>query len=119
MKFLSVLLLLLLSTLSFASEDEVRAQELFKLVRCMTCHGQSINDSESHLAQVMRKHIRDEIKSGKSDEEILDYIEDRYGKEAILKTSFSLETFWLWCAPFLLLAFLLFRYKKLFHNRSV
>lgn len=80
----------------------------------MTCQGQSINDSEAHLAQVMRQHIRDEIKLGKSDDEILTYIADRYGSEVILKTNFNSETIWLWCVPFLLFSYLALQLRKSF-----
>ncbi|MBB2680774.1 UNVERIFIED_ORG: cytochrome c-type biogenesis protein CcmH [Rhizobium esperanzae] len=81
---------------------EVRARTLSAELRCMVCQNQSIDDSNAELAKDLRLLVRERIKDGDSDEEVLNYIVSRYGEFVLLKPRFSMKTVLLWGAPALL-----------------
>ncbi len=100
-------------------KHEERARNISKNIRCMVCQNQSIDDSSSTLAKDLRILIRDEIKNGKSDNEIYDFLTKRYGDFILLKPPLNLSTLALWFLPFifLIIGFLVLylynkRYKK-------
>ena len=84
-------------------EQEIRARNISKNIRCVICQNQSIDESNSPLAKDLRILIRDKIKSGKTDKEIYNFLTDRYGDFVLLKPAFKLNTIILWIFPFLLL----------------
>ncbi|PCK78610.1 cytochrome c-type biogenesis protein [Rhizobium sophoriradicis] len=81
---------------------EARARTLSAELRCMVCQNQSIDDSNAELAKDLRLLVRERIKDGDSDEEVLDYIVSRYGEFVLLKPRFNPKTVLLWGAPVLL-----------------
>nr|WP_298682274.1 cytochrome c-type biogenesis protein [uncultured Dongia sp.] len=82
---------------------EARARKLMKDVRCVVCQAQSIDESDAGIANDMRRLIRSEIASGKSDDEIRHYLAARYGDFVLFKPPFKASTALLWAGPFLLL----------------
>jgi cytochrome c-type biogenesis protein CcmH len=82
---------------------EARARKLMKDVRCVVCQAQSIDESDAGIANDMRRLIRSEIASGKTDEEIRQYLAARYGDFVLFKPPFKATTALLWVGPFLLL----------------
>ena len=82
---------------------EARARTLSAELRCMVCQNQSIDDSNADLAKDLRLLVRERIKDGDSDEQVLDYIVSRYGEFVLLKPRFSIRTVLLWGAPLLLI----------------
>ncbi|WP_374378625.1 cytochrome c-type biogenesis protein [Dongia sp.] len=84
---------------------EERARHLMKEVRCVVCQAQSIDESDAGIASDMRRLIREEIAGGKSDDEILTYLSDRYGDFVLFSPPFKARTLLLWVGPFLLLGF--------------
>tara|TARA_B100000029_G_C17495237_1_gene930573 strand:- start:26 stop:421 length:396 start_codon:yes stop_codon:yes gene_type:complete len=97
-------------------EQEIRAREISKSIRCMTCQNQSIDESDAPLAKDLRILIRKKIIDGKSDREIYEFLTDRYGDFILLKPSFKLNTLLLWLLPFIFFGigiFLIF-----FHNKK-
>ncbi|MBN7777678.1 cytochrome c-type biogenesis protein CcmH [Nitratireductor aquimarinus] len=82
---------------------EARARDLSTELRCMVCQNQSIDDSDAELARDLRVLVRDRLQAGDSNEEVLDYVVDRYGEFVLLKPRFSYRNALLWGAPFLLL----------------
>ena len=97
-------------------EQEIRAREISKSIRCMTCQNQSIDESDAPLAKDLRILIRKKIIDGKSDREIYDFLTDRYGDFILLKPPFKLNTLLLWLLPFIFFGigiFLIF-----FHNKK-
>lgn len=84
---------------------EARARGLSKQLRCLVCQNQSIDDSDAELARDLRRLVREHLLAGKSDQEILDYLTDRYGDFVLLKPPVKASTWGLWFGP--LLAFLL------------
>jgi cytochrome c-type biogenesis protein CcmH len=83
--------------------QEARARELFREVRCLVCQNESIDDSTAALALDLRKVIREQIAAGRSDQQIRDFLVDRYGEFALLKPAVSAPNAVLWGAPVLVL----------------
>ena len=96
-------------------EIEKRMQTLAKEFRCLVCQNETIADSQADLAQDLRAQIREQIRAGKSDKEIITYMPDRYGQFVLYRPPVTPTTYLLWFGPFVfLLAGLavLFRYVK-------
>lgn len=85
------------------AELEARARNLSATIRCMKCQNQSIDDSDADLAHDLRLLVRERLVAGDSDQQVLDYLVDRYGEFVLLKPSFSLPNLFLWFAPILVL----------------
>jgi cytochrome c-type biogenesis protein CcmH len=79
--------------------QEARARTLFKEVRCLVCQNESIDDSEAQLAGDLRRVVREQVKTGRSDAQIRDFLVERYGEFVLLKPRFSLGNAVLWLAP--------------------
>lgn len=90
-------------TLPDAAQEQ-RAQTLFRQLKCVVCQGQPLNESDVPLAQDMRGLIRNQITEGKTDAQILAYLEIRYGQEITTTPPLETTTLLLWFSPFLLLA---------------
>jgi cytochrome c-type biogenesis protein CcmH len=95
---------------------EARARALSAELRCMVCQNQSIDDSNADLARDLRLLVRERLKDGDSDQQVLDYLVSRYGEFVLLKPRFSEHTLLLWGMPvFLVLvgaAIILFQLRK-------
>ena len=85
--------------------QELRARNISKNIRCLVCQNQSIDESSAPLAKDLRVLIRNKIKDGKKDEEIYKFLSDRYGDFILLKPPLKLNTLALWFLPFVLLIF--------------
>ena len=79
--------------------QEARARTLFKEVRCLVCQNESIDDSEAQLAGDLRRIVREQVKAGRSDAQIRDFLVERYGEFVLLKPRFSIGNAVLWLAP--------------------
>ncbi len=96
-------------------KQELRARNISKNIRCMVCQNQSIDESNAPLAKDLRILIRDKIKDGKKDEEIYEFLTDRYGDFILLKPLFKLNTLALWLLPFIFVLigiFIVFSHNK-------
>lgn len=82
---------------------EERARDLSAELRCMVCQNQSIDDSNAELARDLRVLVRERLLEGDTDEEVIDYVVDRYGEFVLLKPRFSWSNALLWSAPLVLL----------------
>ena len=78
---------------------EARARHLSQELRCMVCQNQDIDDSAAPLAHDLRVLVRDRLKAGDSDSQVLDYLVARYGEFVLLKPRFELHTLLLWGMP--------------------
>lgn len=83
--------------------QEQAARALFHELRCVTCEGQSVADSDATLARQMRARIRTMVAEGKSSHDILEYFQSRYGDTILMTPPVADHTALLWLAPFLLL----------------
>jgi cytochrome c-type biogenesis protein CcmH len=94
---------------------EERVMKLSRELRCLVCQNETLADSRADLAEDLRTQIREQMKAGKSDKEIVDYLTTRYGKFILCNPPVDPTTYLLWFGPFILLLgglFLLFRYVK-------
>jgi len=80
-----------------------RAVKLGEKLRCLVCQNQTIEDSNAELAQDLRRQIREQIASGRTDTEIVDYMVARYGDFVLYQPPVKATTVLLWAGPALLL----------------
>ena len=83
---------------------EERARTITLELRCLVCQNQSIDDSNAPLARDLRILVRDRLLAGDSDDEVIDYVVDRYGDYVLLRPPFRTATWLLWLGPFIVLA---------------
>jgi len=86
-------------------EMENQYKKLVNELRCLVCQNQNLADSNSELAQDLRKEVYQMLTKGSSDEEIIDFMVARYGDFVLYKPPFKPVTFLLWFGPFVLLFF--------------
>jgi cytochrome c-type biogenesis protein CcmH len=87
-----------------ANESETqRVRSLSEKLRCLVCQNQSLADSNAELAEDLRKQVRTQVAAGKSDEQILGYMVERYGDFVLYEPPFKASTALLWIGPFVLL----------------
>ena len=82
---------------------ESRARGLSHQLRCMVCQNQSIDDSDAPLAHDLRVLVRERLKAGDTDPQVIDFLVARYGEFVLLKPRFEWHTAPLWLAPIVLL----------------
>ena len=121
---LSLLLLAVVAPFAFAQEArpmaedpvlEERLANLSKELRCLVCQNETLADSRADLAVDLRREIREQMKAGKSDKEIVAFLTDRYGQFILYRPRVTPVTYLLWFGPFVLLLaglYVLFRYIK-------
>jgi cytochrome c-type biogenesis protein CcmH len=83
---------------------EQRVMTLASELRCLVCQNQTIADSNAPLAEDLRNQVREKMRQGSSDSEILAYMVARYGDFVLYRPPFKLTTVLLWFGPLLLLA---------------
>ena len=125
-RLLALLLLCLFSSLVSAqvtvpdqpSDDPAVEERLAKLsheLRCLQCQNQTLAESPSSIAADLRREIREQIKAGKSDKEIVAFLTQRYGDFILYRPRVTPLTYLLWFGPFVLLVgglIFLFRYVR-------
>jgi cytochrome c-type biogenesis protein CcmH len=78
---------------------ETRARALSQQLRCMVCQNESIDESDAPLAHDLRVLVRERVKAGDSDAQVLDFLVARYGEFVLLKPRLSWRTAILWGLP--------------------
>ncbi len=85
------------------AEVESRARDVGRALRCVVCQNQSIEESDASLAEDMRGLVRARIRQGDSNEDVIEYMQSRYGDFVLLEPPVQSNTYILWAAPFLIL----------------
>ena len=80
-----------------------RYESINRELRCLVCQNQTIADSNATLAQDLRREVRDMIAAGNTDDEIRDFMIERYGDFVLYRPRMTAGNFLLWAAPVLLL----------------
>ena len=94
-----------LDTYQFRDQAErERYQQLTKELRCPKCQNQDIADSNAPIAADLRREIFRMLGEGKSNQQIVDFMVDRYGDFVRYKPALSGRTWLLWFGPGILLA---------------
>ena len=78
---------------------EERARILSQNIRCLVCQNQSIDDSNATLAKDLRVLVREKLTAGATNDEIFDFLVDRYGDFILLNPPFKSSTYVLWYGP--------------------
>jgi len=119
MKIKIVIFLTILSFNSVNAEvSKIEPNEIFKNLRCLICQGQSVADSNSEFSQTIKLVVRDQIKDGKSEDEIYDFLIEKYGDWIVYKPPLNKANLALWLFPYLafivggVIIFLLFKKRE-------
>lgn len=78
---------------------EERARDISSGLRCVVCQNESIDESNATLARDLRLMVRERLVAGDSDEEVVDYVVDRYGEFVLLRPTMTGSNIALWLAP--------------------
>jgi cytochrome c-type biogenesis protein CcmH len=89
---------------SLTPEQASRARDINKVLRCVVCQNQSIDESNAPLAVDLRNLVRERLAAGETDKQAVQFIVQRYGNFVLLKPPLQFNTLLLWLAPFLLFA---------------
>ncbi len=89
-------------------KQEKRAREISKGLRCLVCQNQSIDDSNADLAKDLRLIVRERIVIGDNNQQVMQYIIDRYGNYVLLEPPVNFQTIILWLGPLIILLFGIF-----------
>ena len=104
---LLLFVLLLAAAAPRAQEDpalDKRVAGLAHELRCLVCQNQTLADSNAPLAVDLRNQIREQLKAGASERDVIDFMVARYGDFVLYRPPFKASTLALWLGPFLLLA---------------
>ena len=119
-KYYLILKLLLYPLLIFGVQEEAKIKKdlrsLLSELRCMVCQNQSLLDSDSDLANDMKKIIYEKLKEGKSKTEVKDFLVSRYGEFILFKPLFNKTNLLLWLGPilsFLIIGFVGFKKTRI------
>lgn len=83
--------------------EEQRFQALTRELRCLVCQNESLADSNAGLAKDLRNEVFEQVRAGKSDDEIKQYLVARYSEFVLYDPPLKASTLVLWFGPFLLL----------------
>ena len=105
-KIIKLILLLYFSfNFSYANETNTKVDQITKNLRCLICQGQSVYDSQSDFAISMKLVVKNKIDEGKEEEEIYDYLKNKYGDWIVYEPELNQNTFLLWSIPLILFVF--------------
>lgn len=79
--------------------QQTRYQALIHELRCLKCQGETVADTQAMFGSDIRRQVREMVQSGRSDNEIRDYLVERYGEIILLRPRWSKGAGWLWIAP--------------------
>ena len=100
------------------AQQERRYDSLIEELRCLVCQNQNLADSNADLAKDLREKTYQMIRAGSSDEEIIDYMVNRYGDFVLYRPPVKLSTVILWTGPFILLLIGLWGLVRLVRKRQ-
>ena len=92
---------------SFTFPDKAEEQhfkDVISQLRCLVCQNETLADSDADLAHDLRAEVYEMMKSGKSDQEVIDFLVNRYGDFVLYNPPVKPSTYLIWYGPFVLLA---------------
>ena len=101
---ISLIVLLFFQNYSLANSSE-QVDKISKNLRCLICQGQSVYDSQSDFALSMKILIQKKINEGKNENEIYDFLKNKYGDWIVYDPEISKNTILLWAIPLILFVF--------------
>ena len=114
-----ILIIFLIFDFNFLNaENKVLESEITKNLRCLICQGQSVYDSDSEFANSIKILVEQKLNEGQDENQIYDYLKDKYGDWILYDPQFDKNTYFLWLLPILIfivggaIIFKLFIFKK-------
>ena len=101
----SFLLLILINNSVLADNKISKVDSISKNLRCLICQGQSVYDSQSEFAISVKDLIKKKIEEGNSDNDIYEYLKNKYGDWIMYEPELDKKTLLLWILPLILFAF--------------
>ncbi len=105
-----------------AAEDPQLEQRMMAMaaeLRCLVCQGQSVANSDADLAKDMRNLMREKLREGQNERDIIEFMVARYGDFVLWRPPFKATTLLLWLGPLLLVAAGLFAlFRRLARERA-
>ena len=106
MALMAVFAVVIVAGIAVGEETETdRVQSLGSRIKCPVCQGEAIADSPSETARAMMEIVAERVADGQTDQEIVEYITERYGNGVSLDPPFSGRTLVLWLLPFVAAGF--------------
>ena len=86
-------------------DDKMEAdyQQLIHELRCLVCQNQNLSGSDADLARDLRRQTHELLMKGNSQDQVIDYMVERYGDFVLYRPQFKMKTLLLWLGPFFLL----------------
>ena len=105
-KILIFIIIWLVSFFNFSyADNSEKVDQISKNLRCLICQGQSVYDSQSDFALSMKILIQNKIDEGKNDEQIYDFLKNKYGEWIVYDPEINKNTILLWVLPLILFVF--------------
>ena len=106
MKILKIFFFISLFISASHADIDIKKQDLknkiLKNIRCLVCQGQSVYDSESEFSSSVKLLVKEKINEGESEDQIYEFLRERYGDWVIFKPKLNKNTYILWLLPLLL-----------------
>tara|TARA_A100001015_G_scaffold40914_1_gene44768 strand:- start:736 stop:1122 length:387 start_codon:yes stop_codon:yes gene_type:complete len=110
--YLIAFFLIIISNLALANENDFntnsitnKTREIAQNIKCLVCQNQSIDESNSELAKDLKKLIKEKLEAGLDENDVYQFLSDRYGDYILLKPPLNKNTILLWFLPFIILVF--------------
>ena len=105
-KFVIILIsLFLIFSNNLNAQNSYQVNKISKNLRCLICQGQSIYDSDSEFANSLKLVVKKKLESGNSEEQIYDFLQEKYGEWILYDPKFNKNTYFLWLLPILMFIF--------------
>ena len=95
-----VIIFFLIST-CLVGEENIN-DKILKNLRCLVCQGQTISDSNSDFAQIIKSVVKDKIQDGMTEKEIYNFLSEKYGDWILFNPLLKKNSYILWFLPYLL-----------------
>ncbi len=100
-KYLVIVFFLTNLSLLYAQDTNLESK-ITKNLRCLICQGQSIYDSDSEFANSLKLVVKKKLENGKSEEQIYNFLQEKYGQWILYEPKFNKNTYFLWLLPILM-----------------
>ena len=95
---------------------ENKTNKILKNLRCLVCQGQTVSDSNSDFAQIIKSVVDDKIQEGMTEKQIYNFLSDKYGDWILFDPPFKKSSYVLWFLPYVLfvmgMLFLFYLFKR-------
>tara|TARA_Y100001970_G_scaffold233292_1_gene290754 strand:+ start:7932 stop:8294 length:363 start_codon:yes stop_codon:yes gene_type:complete len=101
MKRIFFLIIIIFVNTKLIAEDNLN-NKILKNLRCLVCQGQTISDSNSDFAQIIKSVVNDKIQEGFTEKEIYKFLSEKYGDWILFNPPIKNNSYLLWLLPYLL-----------------